>query len=131
MTYYDDLTPYTYMDKKDGRALINVGWLDKDHIYNKGNVDEGILSKILMLCMNTQNRTRGYHVCPYCVEPLFGIPVVINGKTIKLGSAEIWVPDDDKKVFIAPDLIYHYIKEHNYLPPKEFISAVRKLNVNC
>jgi hypothetical protein len=41
-----------------------------------------------------------------------------------LGSAEIRVPGKDGKVYAAPNLIYHYIKDCGYLPPQEFIDAV-------
>ncbi len=41
-----------------------------------------------------------------------------------LGSAEIWVIANDGKIFACPDLILHYIVDHNYLPPEEFIEAV-------
>ena len=27
-------------------------------------------------------------------------------------------------IYAAPNLIYHYVKEHRYLPPMEFINAV-------
>ena len=27
-------------------------------------------------------------------------------------------------IYAAPDLIYHYVKEHRYLPPTDFINAV-------
>jgi hypothetical protein len=46
-------------------------------------------------------------------------------KKILLGSAEIWVPALGQAViYAAPDLIYHYVKEHRYLPPADFINAV-------
>lgn len=42
-----------------------------------------------------------------------------------LGSAEIRVIDvDNKTIYASPDLILHYIINHNYLPPDNFIRAV-------
>lgn len=41
-----------------------------------------------------------------------------------LGSAEIEVEDDHGKIYVAPDLLYHYITGHHYLPPRQFIEAV-------
>jgi hypothetical protein len=39
------------------------------------------------------------------------------------GSREVLIPTADC-VYIAPDLILHYITAHNYRPPDEFIKAV-------
>jgi len=43
---------------------------------------------------------------------------------VLLGGAEIWIPDSSQGYFAAPDLIIHYIEEHQYLPPREFLSAL-------
>lgn len=41
-----------------------------------------------------------------------------------LGSAEIRVKAKDGRIYAAPNLIYHYVAEHDYDPPKEFIEAL-------
>ena len=41
-----------------------------------------------------------------------------------LGSAEIRVFSNEGVTYAAPNLIYHYIVDHHYLPPEEFIRAV-------
>ena len=48
------------------------------------------------------------------------------GKTLRLGFAEIRAFSDDGKVYAAPNLMFHYIVDHSYLPPSEFIDAVLK-----
>jgi len=46
-----------------------------------------------------------------------------------LGSAEIRVQGIDGAVYAAPNLIYHYMANHNYLPPEEFLGAIRDLTI--
>ena len=41
-----------------------------------------------------------------------------------LGSAEIRVKGINGKIYAAPNLIYHYIKDCGYLPPREFLDAL-------
>jgi hypothetical protein len=42
-----------------------------------------------------------------------------------LGNGEIIVKGEDGRRYAAPTLILHYIEAHHYLPPEEFIQAVR------
>ena len=53
---------------------------------------------------------RGLHTCEFC-------HVIKN-------TGEIRVFNNDK-TYAAPTMIYHYIKYHGYIPPKEFILAVK------
>ena len=82
------------------------------------------LRKLLRFYLARRNQTRGFHLCPFCPNPDFGVPLEVDGKTIKLGSAEIHVEDDHGGVFVAPDLLYHYIVVHHYRPPRGFIETV-------
>jgi hypothetical protein len=50
--------------------------------------------------------------------------VICGSKAIPLGSAEIQVPDNRRRWFIAPNLLLHYVERHNYAPPAEFVQAV-------
>ncbi|HTW24902.1 MAG TPA: hypothetical protein VMD78_14950 [Candidatus Baltobacteraceae bacterium] len=52
------------------------------------------------------------------------MPVEVEGRVFKLGSAEIHVKAPDGRTFAAPDLIYHYVAQHGYKPPLEFIDVV-------
>jgi hypothetical protein len=53
-------------------------------------------------------------MCEYCSE---------WGTEVGMGNGEIWVVKGET-LYIAPYLIIHYIEEHNYQPPEEFIDAV-------
>ena len=55
-----------------------------------------------------------------------GPPKLTGSESIGLGSAEIHVTHPDQTVFKAPDMIYHYMEAHDYLPPTPFVEAVMK-----
>jgi len=44
-----------------------------------------------------------------------------------VGSAEIRVKGDNGIEYACPDLIYHYIRKHRYLPPQEFLDAMTSI----
>jgi hypothetical protein len=44
-------------------------------------------------------------------------------ETLKLGSAEIRVFAVGV-IYAAPDLVFHYVRDHEYKPPQTFIDAV-------
>jgi hypothetical protein len=53
-----------------------------------------------------------------------GLRVSYIGREYTLGSAEIRVPSGNGTIYVAPNLIIHYIREHGYRPPDEFIRAL-------
>jgi hypothetical protein len=118
MPYFEDMT----VDPLSGS--IRVGWLSAEHPFPTGSVDSTFVKRLGLLYVRRVRQTRGFHACPFCGERQFGLAVEIKGESIRLGSAEIEVFDAEGRRFAAPDLIYHYIKSHSYLPPNEFIRAV-------
>lgn len=128
MAYFADLTPYTYIGNLTRENERNVGWLDRDHAFAQGHIPEGVLATIFALCKTPVNQTRGFHPCVFCLDWSMGIKVTRDGTTVLLGSAEIRVPSRSGLIYAAPTLIYHYIKDHNYQPPQEFIDAVSQLS---
>lgn len=42
----------------------------------------------------------------------------------RCGNGEIRVKSENGTIYSAPALLLHYIAEHQYKPPEEFISAV-------
>jgi hypothetical protein len=51
----------------------------------------------------------GYHTCEFC------------GRAH--GTGNFGVLSDDL-LFVAPEMVVHYVREHGYRPPAEFIAAV-------
>lgn len=118
MAYYPDLN----IDPSSG--FIYLGWLDREHPFPKGRVDSSFLQKLALHYCHRVRQSRGLHICQLCTERRFGIRLEIGGVVLTLGSAEIAIRDGSGRVYVAPDLLYHYVAEHQYLPPTEFIDAV-------
>jgi hypothetical protein len=132
MTYYADLTSYSYLPEtlSEGTTALNVGWLDDAHPFPTGEPPEHFVQRLGALCVeHPVARTRGMHWCELCSEEQADYPVVehLEGTAVPLGSAEIRVADAAGIVLAAPDLVCHYVIEHAYLPPEAFIEAVLAL----
>lgn len=125
MSYFKDMTPYTYslgfMQSNTRNppidGLVNIGWLDPATApFETGPMLLGLIEKLERLCATRQiNMTRGWYWCPLC-------PSGILGRLS--GSAEIFVPNPDGGGFMCPELIGHYVRVHHYLPPEVFIRAL-------
>jgi hypothetical protein len=127
MTHFLDLSPYEYKRSGVRRGTVNVGWLDASVAFPKGPTAAEFVDKLWEYCCHPVVQTRGFHVCNICNEKEEPILHVTRGKMeLKLGTAEIRVFGSEGKIFAAPDLIFHYVTEHQYLPPKEFVDAVEK-----
>lgn len=117
-TYQADLSPYKYMNPRVNDSVLSVGWLEKGKEFPRGDVPEGFLTKLSKL--KKTNHTKGWHECPFCERPESVDGVRRLGPR---GSCELTVTDNGI-TYLAPELITHYVKEHNYLPPKQYIDAV-------
>ena len=103
------------MTGHDGR--ISVGWLHPDFEFSKGAVPADFLVRIKEFSEKCGpsiealglGAAGGYYPCQFCrnfaTTGIFGVP-------------------DGERIFFAPKMIAHYIEEHNYAPPAEFIAAV-------
>lgn len=95
---------------------INVGWLDEEHAFPRSEPDARLVSGLEGACRATRyHLTRGYQECPCCGYG-YGLDSVF-------GKAEIRVQGTGV-VYAAPSLISHYVKEHEYAPPEEFVRWV-------
>lgn len=110
-SYYEDLTPHTYSDTGKYKNVVNIGWLDVEKPFLKGEVPYGFIEKLSNL--KEIHNHRGFHTCPFCNESRGNKILSVEGEGV---------------VYFCPDLIKHYIKKHNYLPPQEFIDAVMNLS---
>ncbi len=125
MTYFPDLTRYRYMRPFLMEKALNVGWLAAGIPWPKGDVPSQFVHKLWMRCEHPVIETRGLHWCEFCSGQAGEIvSQAYSGKTMLVGSAEIRVWGTDGKVYAAPNMIIHYVIEHNYRPPNEFIQAV-------
>lgn len=111
MSYYEDLSPYNYHHHSE--VELNIGWLQKDQPFVVGKVPEGFLDKLKKYSEDEFIifQTKGMHSCEFCQDN-------------KFSSNEMRIIGSDNSIYASPYLIIHYIEQHNYLPPQEFISAV-------
>ena len=139
--YYADLTWYTRWHQKASDKLLNVGWLDRAHPFQTETPHESTLSTLLWHCCEQGvMRTRGWHFCDVCQTPRAeqfalgsdgkgygsGFLVQHNGRGFRLGDAEIRVRGENGIVYAAPNLVYHYVRDHHYKPPGDFLNALRR-----
>jgi hypothetical protein len=128
MAYFRDLTEYAYGREPTLAGAINVGWLSRWHRFPRGRPPAGFTDGLLDLCFSEPaNIHAGYHDCSFCLlRSLFHRPPIVykDGRQLMLGSCVLSVTHQDGTVFACPNLIYHYVRRHRYLPPSEFVEAV-------
>lgn len=124
--YFDDLTPYSYCLTKSLPAVLNVGWLDHSRSFRRGQAPDNFIKALKRwLSKAKANQTRGFELCRFCrMNNYQQMHVVVEERNVMLGSAEIWVPGIKGEVYASPTIIVHYVEEHEYLPPDQYIDAV-------
>jgi hypothetical protein len=116
MTYYPDLGKESY--SLTGEHIRAVGWLSKDHDFPKAEPDPEFVQalepfiKYADCCELYFNvgLHMGHHICEFC-----------GGAT---SYFELLIPSGDL-LSAASEIILHYVTEHNYSPPCEFVEAVK------
>jgi len=100
-----------------GDHVRAVGWLHPEHPYTKGDVPANFLARLKEFAARSGDSAEalyfgafgGFHTCEFCGQAHgignFGVP---SGALL----------------FVAPEMIVHYIEEHAYRPPAEFIEAI-------
>jgi hypothetical protein len=125
--YYLDLTSYRGDYLGNYKDALNVGWLDNQLNYNKGDVSKEFLDGLLFACKFLYiNKSRSAIPCLLCNSDDV-IRIYKGWRRIWLGTAEIKVTASNGKTYISPDLIFHYVEKHNYQPPQEFIDAICRI----
>lgn len=151
VTYFRDLSLYSYT--RYARWALNVGWLDPIHAFDRELPSERVLDALWQFVKAPVVRTRGLHACEICLRdpdhdvvvrdlqqrmrlvPYDELPwpeddrtrsvrAVRHGEDLLIGNAEIRVFGENGAIYAAPTLIYHYVLEHHYKPPGEFVRAL-------
>ena len=110
-------------------CLVSVGYLSRGHDYPKGETSDVALDRLATLAMRPLGCWAGLHCCDLgsCGSNLPQPELKWRGMTIsRFCSTDIVVPDRTV-IYVAPELILHYIRAHHYLPPSRFIEAA----LNC
>lgn len=120
-TVIEDMT--VHPSSKD-QELIAIGWLGENSDFNRRRTPKGFLDELWRFVINSRVGTLGIHPCALCgTEPLTFVTVEHQNQKMHLGSSHTYVVGRDK-IFIMPNLIFHYMRDHQYKPPHEFIEAV-------
>jgi hypothetical protein len=117
MSYFEDLTPYTYFHPEEELPdTVNIGWLEDGHPFSTGPTPEAFRATLALLCETRVKQTRGRFPCPFCPGP-----------NPRASSSEVRVAGNGR-VYAAPTLVHHYVEAHDYRPPDQFIEAVLSHN---
>jgi hypothetical protein len=113
--FYPDLSNDCQVDS--GPYVRSIGWLSCDHAFPTGTVSPEFLDALLRHIREPWQPVAagGAHRCEFCSPRPDG--------RFTGGSRNIWIPADGV-VYVAPELVLHYIEAHGYLPPADFITAV-------
>jgi hypothetical protein len=106
--YFPDLSRYAYWGREPN--TYNVGWLDATHPYPTGDVPTEAVERLHAFLEIPVRPMLGAHRCELCHNTSWGNEIRI------FGQGEI--------VYAAPTMIYHYVVDHHYRPPDEFIQAI-------
>lgn len=115
MATYSDLAPLPYFGHEYADVLKAVGWLGRGRDFSKGSVEVHVYRRLQQLSSNPFQPivSTGFHECELC--QFDGVP----------GTANLFVPGDGF-LYVAPELIGHYVNAHQYRPPDAFCAAVMK-----
>lgn len=124
MSYFPDLSTYSFPPWGPFPKVLTVGWLEPEHPFARGVVPAGFGDRIRALIVEASvNQMRGYHKCAFCAPNTPRQSVMLGGREVWLGAAEVWLPGAEGNALAAPNMIVHYVEEHSYLPPDAFVRA--------
>jgi len=113
-------------------TLLPIGWLG-NRVETRGETPEECI-RILLDAYEAghlfSDGSMGVHTCELCPPISLGsrvsCPVTWNGRQVSLYGHGHYLILHGDSLFICPALILHYILDHQYRPPREFLEAVVK-----
>ncbi|WP_449343591.1 DUF7919 family protein [Streptomyces yaanensis] len=115
--------PRPWIETRSGRAVPPCGRKDLPRLRPRRDAH---LANIIDLGSLRKHASRGWHSCTLCPEYTEHTATSARaGFAYRLGHAEIRAVSDDGVLYAAPNLIIHYVVDHLYGLPAEFIDAVR------
>jgi len=115
--HYEDLAPCDYFSGfRAGDALRAVGWLERGHTYNRGEVEDRDVRRLAALLSKAWQGMFlfcGGHACSLCDSDPFR------------SFGNLFVPRG-KVILVSPEAILHYITVHDYLPPRSYFEALHR-----
>jgi hypothetical protein len=130
LRFFPDLSPYQTDNGLVIPEVLNIGWLSSKVPFITGACPDEFFHKLRKLVEESafshtkvvMGRWDGTFTCPLCEIDNWEIQKRIP----YIGNAEIWIPSISKKgvYYSSSTWICHYILDHQYLPPNEYIEAV-------
>jgi hypothetical protein len=116
MTWYQDLANCNYFGQEAAEILRAVGWLSSKHAFPTGRVEHAVFLRLEELLADPWQPCAfaGVHECELCLYHCEAH-----------GVNNVFIPGDGI-LFVAPELILHYMNAHGYRPPEEFCCAITK-----
>lgn len=115
------------LDARRRRQWHAFGWLDPDADYRTGQCPQSVVHGLIDAARKPVQQTRGFHHCALCgtsdassMGTAYQTP---DGGNLILGSACLEMQDRERQMWIAPNLVLHYIDAHQYLPPDPILQA--------
>lgn len=115
MSYFPDFGKETAV--VSGPLIRAIGWLSAAQDFNVGSVPIEFSERLELICERWDEG----------VEAL-GWPVPGEAHTCELcgdfhAAGSVGVPGEGI-LFVAPEMVAHYVDDHGYLPPADFVEAV-------
>ena len=115
MAWYEDLVCCDYFGPHLAPSLRAVGWLECGRHFATGPVVRRVYERLVEFRAAPWSpalpMAAGVHECDLCLY---------DGKK---GNRHLFVPGVGV-LYVAPELIVHYMNAHGYQPPQEFCHAV-------
>lgn len=107
----------------DGITLRAVGWLERPG-FTTGTIPKDCITALVegLRVGIFSDGTRGIHTCTLCGKTMPEIKW--KGRQIRLQGHGHYLVRQGQIVYMAPSLLLHYILDHGYRPPDEFLDAV-------
>jgi hypothetical protein len=114
--YYPDLA--TECQLGQSLHVRAIGWLERGQECKRGSIPSNFFDALAKQLESAWQPVSacGSHYCDLCDSPTYPAHTAA-------GSRNLFIPTDTH-LFIAPELVLHYITHHQYQPPQQFIDAV-------
>lgn len=109
-----------------GLQLRAVGWIEQPS-FPTGPVPQACIVALAAAHSTGVFRdgTRGIHTCTLCGRNMRKVRWgLFPWRILRLKGHGHYLVRRGDTVYMAPELLLHYIREHRYLPPEEFVDAV-------
>lgn len=115
---YLDLAPYEYSEFPI--PMLSIGWLGREHGIQRLGSDPSTATSLTRVKTSSRrlgSLTLGMHLCEFCPD----------GHEFT-GNGEYRYYAQGGEVFAAPMMITHYIEDHQYCPPAQFVNSLAGLD---